>query len=365
MNFKHLIKTTLISALLFGASAFAEIKTVRIAHYTGGLCSAPVHTAWLKGFFDEEFKKIGQKYEMVPIAEGSGSVNDLIVAGKADAGNELLATELQPIQNGLPIIFVTGVHTGCTKFYVTKQSTIKKLKDLKGRKSKIGVIGLSDSSIMTFKRKLRDLGVVADGPEADVEFVVYGASDLPLALQKGAVDIIALHDPTATTAEEEYGFRKLLDTATDPKFAVEYCCIAFVSLKLWKENPEGAAAFTRAVARGSAFINANPREAARLQLAKDIVPGSEDFNTKLLESYTHIPSRKATIRTFRTVATELQKTGVLKKKLNIEKFITSHFANFASKGIHVPDGYKYDKDTGTFTETTEEPKTLAKNIVEN
>ena len=27
MNFKHLIKTTLISALLFGASAFAEIKT--------------------------------------------------------------------------------------------------------------------------------------------------------------------------------------------------------------------------------------------------------------------------------------------------------------------------------------------------
>ena len=32
MNFKHLIKTTLISALLFGASAFAEIKTVRFAH---------------------------------------------------------------------------------------------------------------------------------------------------------------------------------------------------------------------------------------------------------------------------------------------------------------------------------------------
>ena len=93
MNFKHLIKTTLISALLFGASAFAEIKTVRIAHYTGVLCSAPVHTAWLKGFFDEEFKKIGQKYEMVPIAEGSGSVNDLIVAGKADAGNELLAKQ--------------------------------------------------------------------------------------------------------------------------------------------------------------------------------------------------------------------------------------------------------------------------------
>ena len=178
MNFNTKKLVSAITLLLSVSTAFAGFKPVRIAHYTGVLCSAPVHTAWLKGYFDEEFKKIGQKYEMVPIAEGSGSVNDLIVAGKADAGNELLATELQPIQNGLPITFVTGVHTGCTKFYVTKNSAIQKLPDLKGRKTKVGVIGLSDSSIMSFKRKLRELGVIAEGPEAEVEFIVYGASDL-------------------------------------------------------------------------------------------------------------------------------------------------------------------------------------------
>jgi NitT/TauT family transport system substrate-binding protein len=142
---------------------------------------------------------------------------------------------------------------------------------------------------------------------------------------------------------------------------VEYCCIAFVSLKLWKENPEGAAAFTRAVARGSAFVSANPREAARLQLAKDIVTGNIDFNAKLLDTYSHIPSRKATLRTFKRVATELQQTGVLKKKLDIDKFIKAHFADFESKGIKVPDGYAYDLKTDTFKETYEEPKSLARN----
>lgn len=147
MNLRSIIKTTLISALLLGTSAFADFKPVRIAHYTGVLCSAPVHVAWLKGYFDEEFKKIGQKFEMVPVDAGKNSVNELIVAGKVDAGNDLLATELQPIQNGLPIVFVTGVHTGCTKYYVTKKSTIQKLEDLKGRKTKVGVIGLSDSSV--------------------------------------------------------------------------------------------------------------------------------------------------------------------------------------------------------------------------
>ena len=233
MNFKSIIKTAFVSTLIFGVtSVFAEFKPVRIAHYTGVLCSAPVHVAWLKGYLDEEFKKIGQKYEMVPVNAEKNSINELIVANKVDAGNDLLATELQPIQNGLPITFVIGVHTGCTKFYVTKNSAIQNLNALKGRKTKVGVIGLSDSSVMSFRRKLRDLGIVADGPEADVEFIVYGASDLPIALEKGAVDVIALHDPTAATAEEQYGFKKLLDTSTDPKFAPEYCCVAFVSLKV-------------------------------------------------------------------------------------------------------------------------------------
>ena len=47
MNLRSIIKTTLISALLLGTSAFADFKPVRIAHYTGVLCSAPVHVAWL------------------------------------------------------------------------------------------------------------------------------------------------------------------------------------------------------------------------------------------------------------------------------------------------------------------------------
>ena len=57
MNFKSIIKTAFVSTLIFGVtSVFAEFKPVRIAHYTGVLCSAPVHVAWLKGYLDEEFK---------------------------------------------------------------------------------------------------------------------------------------------------------------------------------------------------------------------------------------------------------------------------------------------------------------------
>ncbi|MBP5248059.1 MAG: ABC transporter substrate-binding protein [Fibrobacter sp.] len=355
MNIKQIVKTTVATALAVGSLAFAakqDASVVKIAYFTGALCEAPFQVAWLNGYFKEEFDKIGQKFEMVRVGENT-TLNELIVTGKADAGFDLLATRLQPIENGLPITFVTGLHTGCTKFYVKKGSKIKSAKDSRGKK--IGVVGLTDSSVMQYRRKLRDAGIISDGANAEVEFVVYTANDLPIALDKGAVDIIGLHDPIAATAEEQYGFTKILDTTTDEKLGLEYCCQAFVTLKLLKNNPQAAAAIRRAAQRGAAYVAAEPRKVAQLQIDHEIVAGKVDFNTKLLESYNFIPSAALGLDTFKKVARELQATGILKKKTNIDKFIKDHYVNFDELGIKLPDGFVYDPKTGTFTEVWEAP----------
>ena len=360
MNFKKWMKVVLASALSFGfVNSFAaqDATTVKIAYYAGSLCGAPFHVAYLNGYFKEEFEKIGQKFELVRIADNS-SANDLIASGKADAGFDLLATELQPIENGLQVAFISGLHTGCTKFYVKKGSSIKSVKDSKGKK--VGVVGLSDSSVMSYRRKLQEFGIKSTGPDAEVEFVVYTANDLPIALEKGAVDIIALHDPAAATAEKQYGFTKILDTATDAKLGLEYCCQAFITLKLLKKNPQAAAAIHRAIQRGAAFAAAEPYKTAKLQIDSKIVAGNLDFNAELLASYNFIPSVKLGYETFKTVAKELQETGVLKKKTNIDKFIKDHYVDFAALGIRVPDGYVYDSKTGKFVERWEAPKSLVK-----
>ena len=354
MNFKKLLKVAVAAALAFSTSTFAAKKdnVVKIAYFTGALCEAPFQIAMLKGYFKEEFEKIGQKFEMVRVGENT-TLNELIVTGKADAGFDLLATRLQPIENGLPITFVTGLHTGCTKFYVKKGSSINSVKDSKGKK--IGVVGLTDSSVMQYRRRLRDAGIISDGAGAEVEFVVYTANDLPIALEKGAVDIIGLHDPIAATAEEQYGFKKILDTTTDEKLGLEYCCQAFVTLKLLKKNPKAAAAIRIAAQRGAAYVAAEPRKVAQLQIDNEIVAGKVDFNTKLLESYNFVPSAALGLETFKKVARELQATGVLQNKTNIEKFIKDHYVNFEDYGIKLPDGYVYDPKTEKFTEVWEVP----------
>ena len=342
-----------ISAMLTGCSKKQNTKTtsggteqkvVRINFSTGSLCHAPVHIAMALGLFEEELGKIGQKAEYVQVVEGGATLGEMIASGKVDAGYGLYATQLQAIENGLPISFTSGIHTGCTKYYVRADSDIYSAADLRGKT--IGVPGLADSSVMNLKRKLIDVGIGVTADNNEVEFIAYASADLAIALNNGAVDAIGAHDPVATKGELAYGFRKILDTGTDEKFVNEYCCQQFVTHKLLSENPAGAAAVTRALQKAAAYVEAEPRAAAQLQIEKNYVAGDLDFNAALLEELFYQPSRSLGKKTFEAAARQLQQAGVLKASTNIEKFIEDGYIELYG----VPDGYIYDSATKEYKE---------------
>lgn len=322
----------------------AAQKVVRINFQRGGLCAAPVHVAWKLGIFDEELSKINQKAEFVEVVEGGATLGEMIASGKVDAGYGLYATQLQAMENGLQLVYTSGIHIGCTKYYVRADSDIHTVADLRGKT--IGVPGLADSSVTNLKRKLADVGVGVTAADNEVEFVFYPSSELAIALSKGAVDAIGAHDPVATKAEQAYGFKKILDTGTDEKFKNQYCCMEFVTQKLINENPEGAAAVTRALQKASAFVEAEPRVSAELQIDNDLVSGDLDFNAALLDELNFIPSRSLGRKTFEAGARELKKIGFLKATTNIEEFINKGFQELPG----VPEGYTYDPATETYSE---------------
>ncbi|WP_294429427.1 ABC transporter substrate-binding protein [uncultured Treponema sp.] len=339
------------TAIVFAAIVFtgcekksSSQKVVRINFQTGTLCAAPVHVAMKMGLFDEELAAIGQKAEYVQVVEGGATLAEMIASGKVDAGYGLYATQLQAMENGLPISYTSGIHVGCTKYYVRADSNIYSAKDLRGKK--IGVPGLADSSVMNLKRKLMDEGIGVTADNNEVEFLAYASSDLAIALNNGAVDVIGAHDPVATKGERAYKFRKILDTGIDEKFVNEYCCQQFVTHKLLKENPEGAAAVTRALQKASAFVEAEPRIAAQLQIENNLVAGDLDFNAELLDELNFIPSRSLGKKTFDSAARQLQEAGILKKTTDIEKFIAQGYIEL----FGVPDGYSYDSATQTYKE---------------
>ena len=316
---------------------------VKIGFVKGSLCVAPIHLAYLNGYFEQEFAAANIKwsYEEVDLNQAA----ELLAAGKINACFGLTASLIKPIDNGLDIAFTTGLHTGCTKYYVKEDSDINSVNDLKDKT--IGVPGLADSSTMNLKRKLLEVGIGASTDNMEVTFAEYALTDLPLALDNEAVDAVALHDPVAYQAEKEYGFKKILDTGTDEKFQGEYCCQSYVSTGLAKDNPKGAAAYTRALQKAAAFIQADPQEAAKIQLDNEFCSGDLETNAKLLESYNYAPSVSAGLTTFTSAVKELQQIGDLSADVNAEDFISKHFVKLEG----VPDSISYNKDTKEFTES--------------
>lgn len=303
--------------------------------YSPSLCAAPMYIAIENGYFEDE----GLDIEQVTV--DAAHVSEAIGADQVDVGMGLIGKLLQPLENGLPIKFTTGLHTGCTKLLVPGDSDIKSITDLKGKK--IGVPGLADAATVVSKRSLSAAGIGVTEQNMEVEFSVYSRNDLPQALENGAVDAIALGDPTASIAEEQYGLTALIDTATDPEYKDEYCCAAFVTSKLAAENPAAAAAFTRAVQKASQWVQENPDETAKIIVDKQYVSGDVDFCAQILKTYNYKPSVQGGYDALKQNAQELTEIGILKEGTDATKFADNAYMFFDD----VPDAPEASSESGT------------------
>ena len=88
--------------------------------YSPSLCAAPMYIAIENGYFEDE----GLDIEQVTV--DAAHVSEAIGANQVDVGMGLIGKMLQPLENGLPIKFTTGLHTGCTKLLVPSSSNIKR-----------------------------------------------------------------------------------------------------------------------------------------------------------------------------------------------------------------------------------------------
>jgi NitT/TauT family transport system substrate-binding protein len=299
-------------------------KVIKVG-YTGGLCEGPVHIASERGFFKDE----GLDVELVKLEPGANF--EAIAAAQIDASFGLLATLIQPLSNGLPIKITTGLHTGCDKVLVKPDSGIKTAADLKGKK--IGVPSLTSSPIMFTRRALAAAGVKVGDKDSEVEFLVFTNAELPLALDRGAIDAIGANDPVASLAAKKNNLTILLDSARDKPFSDQYCCAAYVSATLAAGAPETAAKYTRAMQKAAAWIQKNPDETARIQVEKKYVAGEAEFNASVLRTFRYIPSVSGAFTAFGITARELKEIGVLGAKVDVEQLHQGAFATLPG----VPD----------------------------
>lgn len=297
-----LITALILSTGLFagcGASSSGSGFGKTVIAYAGGTCEAPTFAALHKGFFKEE----GLDVELVQA--GFEQLKQGLTTGKIDAAQSNFAW-FKPIEQGMNVKLTAGIHTGCIKAVTPQNSGIKSIKDLKGKT--VGVDAIGGGPMIALSAKLRENGL---DPKTDVQWKAYPGPQLDEAIKKNEIQAYMTWDPFPTQAHDHNNHLYLLDIGADEPFKNNYCCFVGVGGNLVKENPEKAAAITRALLKAAEWVGSNPKEAAQILLDNKYVGGDAELNAKLLASYNWTPSVKQAKENIRFYIKEQKAQGIL------------------------------------------------------
>lgn len=322
-HFKLGTATALCALLLTGGCNKSEpphdsgnhLTKIRVG-YIGITCEAAIFSAVENGFFKEE----GLDVELVK-CEWS-KYKDVLALGGFDITYHLIMYLLKPIEQGLDVKFTAGVHRGCLRVQTATDGNIQTAKDLRGKR--IGVPGMGTPPFIFANRVLKTSGI--DGSR-EIDWRVFPAGELGLALQKGEVDAVADSEPIGTLLLSSGKVRNLADQATDPPYADEYCCAVVVNGKFLAKNQKAAAAATRALLKGAKWVEANPAAAARLSVEKKYLASNPELNTLAISHLRYEPSVSAGEEAVKSAAAAMKNAGMLNSSTDVAGLATNSFVH--------------------------------------
>jgi NitT/TauT family transport system substrate-binding protein len=297
------------------SSAPGALTKVRVG-YIGLTCEAPIFTAVEKGFFKEE----GLDVELVRCKWAE--YKDVLALGGFDVTHHLVMYFLKPIEQGMDVKFTGGIHRGCLRVQAKADGPIKTIEDLRGKR--IGVPGMGTPPFVFANRVLGAHGI---DPGKEIEWKVFQAGELGLALDKNLVDAVADSEPIGSLLLADGKVRNIADQIADPPYNEEYCCAVIVNGAFIRNNPKAAAAATRAMLKGAKWVEANPRAAAHLSVEKKYIASNPELNAVALAKLRYVPSVSGAEAAVRSASTEMRKAGMLLPRTDVEALARNAFVH--------------------------------------
>ncbi len=296
-------------------------RSLRLTWNASAICTVGVPVAQTKGLFEKRNLAV----ELINFGGSTDQLLEAIATGKADAGVGMALRWLKPLEQGFDVRITTAIHGGCMRLLASKASGITRLEDLKGK-----TIGASDMAAPDknfFSIRLAKLGI---DPLNDVQWKVYPADLLAVALQKGEVQAFTQGDPLGWVIRDRDGLTEVATNLTG-EYAHRACCVLGVRGGLIHDDHASAAAITEALLEAQAFVFAHPDEAAAIFAPYSPAAKPEQL-TAMLRSHTHNhhPVGAGLRQEIAAYVDELKAISVIKPSTNAERFSDKVFANVLS-----------------------------------
>ena len=316
------------------ATASSGPMKVRVG-YIGLTCEAPIFTAVEKGFFKEE------NLDVSLVKCEWANYKDVLALGGFDITHHLVMYFLKPVEQGLDVKFTGGIHRGCLRVQALAKSPIQSVKDLKGKK--IGVPGMGTPPFIFANRVLSANGI---DPSKDIQWLVFPAGELGLALDKGDVDAVADSEPIGTLLTADGKVKNVADQAQDAPYKDEYCCAVLANGKFLAKNPKAAAAATRALLKAAKWVETNPAAAARMSVEKKYLASNPELNSVAISHLRYVPSVSGAEAAVKSASAEMKRAGMLSASTDVDDLAKRAFAHLDGVSDDWLNSLKVEKVAG-------------------
>lgn len=322
----------LVAGLLVGAGVGAPIayhkgrssaSSAEVANrpltviHGGDVCDAPSIVAKEKGFFDDAGLDVTLKRTV-----GDEDIKAAVGSGQYDASSGIFYSWLKPVEQGQNVKFVAGLHRGCLRLIVLKDSKFTDVSKLKG--ATIGIPNLHASATMFFSMDLLDAGINPLPEAKEVNWKVMEPSVLADALKRGEVDAIATSDPIAyLPLLKGYG----VELASNMKGtnAQEFCCCTALNGDFVKNETPLARKLVEAWCRGARYVKGHEAEVAKIEVETKNVAGDVAMIERVLKTYTWKPSVTKLRNALLPGVKKFKKTGYLREDTDPQQLVDASF----------------------------------------
>ena len=240
-------------ASLVQADPPPEVRKLRLINIPA-ICHAPQYVAEamlkLEGFTELE-------YLDYPTAGPDG-----IAAGRVDLSMWGAPESIPLIDEGKPIVFLSGVHAGCWEVFGNER--VHQIQDLKGKS--VVVTGPGSGEHIFISSMLAYVGI---DPSRDVKWVT--APSYPESMHyfaDGKADAFLAFPPIAQEARAKRIGHVVLDTSRDKPWSQYFCCMVTTNREFLTKHPVATKRALRAILKSADICAAEPERVAKFLVEK-------------------------------------------------------------------------------------------------
>ncbi len=324
-----LVIIMIIGFTLTACKKETELKEITLIEVTHSLFYTPQYVALTQGFFEEE----GLKIELVN-GKGADKVMAALISGEAEIGfmgPEASVYVYNQGKDDYAINFAQLTQRDGSFLVGREKEDNFSWTDLKGKEVLGGRKGGMPEMTLEYVIKKNGLQIPEDvNVRTDVQFDVLAG-----AFVAGEGDYVALFEPVASSLEKE-GKGYIVASIGEAGGYIPYTAYS-ATKEYMDKNPDVIQKFTNAILKGMIWVQNNDTET----IAKAVQPQFPDTDIEtlkvLVERYRAQDSWKPDL-----IITEeglnhmmdiMNLAGVLEKKADYEKIVTTKFAEEAMKNI--------------------------------